>query len=94
MELQFLIGTVLVLGSIFLYTGPDRKRGRPPPINIVSFEKTTIDPMNTPRYADNKLSVPDPLENIKGMGLSTSRPSSPLRYHNRVPSSQGKNRDE
>lgn len=92
--LTFLIGTVLVLGSIFLYTGPDRKRGRPPPINIVSFEKTTIDPMNTPRYADNKLSVPDPLENIKGMGLSTSRPSSPLRYHNRVPSSQGKNRDE
>ncbi|OTA62196.1 nucleotide-sugar transporter [Hypoxylon sp. EC38] len=92
--LTFLIGTILVLVSTFLYTGPDRKRGRPPPINIVSYEKTTIDPMNTPRYTDDKLSVPDPLENIKAMGLSTSRPASPLRHHNRVPSSRGKNRDE
>ncbi|KAI2618542.1 nucleotide-sugar transporter [Hypomontagnella submonticulosa] len=92
--LTFLIGTALVLVSTFLYTGPDRKRGRPPPINIVNYEKTTIDPMMTPRYTDDKLSVPDPLENIKAMGLSTSRPSSPLRHHNRVPSSRGKNRDE
>ncbi|KAI0382287.1 nucleotide-sugar transporter [Hypomontagnella monticulosa] len=91
--LTFLIGTTLVLVSTFLYTGPDRKRGRPPPINIVNYEKTTIDPMNTPRYTDDKLSVPDPLENIKAMGLSTSRPASPLRHHNRVPSSRGKNRD-
>ncbi|KAI1763873.1 nucleotide-sugar transporter [Hypoxylon sp. FL1150] len=92
--LTFVIGTVLVLVSTFLYTGPDRKRGRPPPISIVSFEKTTIDPMNTPRYADDKLSVPNPLENMKAMGLSTSRPASPLRHHSRVPSSRGKDRDE
>ncbi|KAL7621827.1 UDP-galactose transporter Gms1 [Parahypoxylon ruwenzoriense] len=92
--LTFLIGTLLVLVSTFLYTGPDRKRGRPPPINIVSYEKTTIDPMSTPRYTSDRLSVPDPLENIKAMGLSTSRPASPLRHHNRSPSARGKNRDE
>ncbi|KAK6846435.1 nucleotide-sugar transporter [Apiospora arundinis] len=92
-SLTFLIGTILVLASTFLYSGPDRKRGRPPPINIVTYEKTTIDPMNTPR-SDNNLAVPNPLENVKGMGLSTSRPSSPLRHHSRVPSSRGKHRDE
>ncbi|CAJ2505681.1 Uu.00g130750.m01.CDS01 [Anthostomella pinea] len=91
--LTFLLGTALVLASTFLYTGPDRKRGRPPPINIVNFEKTTIDPMNTPRTND-RLDVPNPMENMKAMGLSTSRPSSPLRHHIRVPSTRGKNRDE
>ncbi|ORY61530.1 nucleotide-sugar transporter [Pseudomassariella vexata] len=92
-SLTFLIGTALVLVSTFLYSGPDRKRGRPPPINIVSYEKTTIDPLNTPRYTDDKLGVPDPLEAVKAMGLSTSRPASPLRHHVRVPSARGK-RDE
>ncbi|KAI5859316.1 nucleotide-sugar transporter [Durotheca rogersii] len=92
--LTFLIGTLLVLVSTFLYTGPDRKRGRPPPINIVNYEKTTIDPMNTPQYTGNRLSVPDPLEGMKAMGLSSSRPASPLRYHNRTPEARGKNRDE
>lgn len=92
--ITFLLGTILVLISTFLYSGPDRKRGRPPPLNIVTYEKTTIDPMNTPRYPDNKLTVPDPLESVKAMGLSTSRPSSPLRHHVRVPSAREKNRDE
>ncbi|KAI1077274.1 nucleotide-sugar transporter [Whalleya microplaca] len=92
--LTFLLGTALVLISTFLYTGPDRKRGRPPPINIVSYEKTTIDPLNTPRYTDDKLSVPNPLENVRAMGLSTSRPASPLRHHVRTPSARDKNRDE
>jgi solute carrier family 35 (UDP-sugar transporter), member A1/2/3 len=91
--MQFLIGTALVLASTFLYSGPDRKRGRPPPLNIVNYEKTTIDPMNTPRY-DDKLTVPNPLESVKGMGLSTSRPSSPLRHHSRAGSARAKNRDE
>ncbi|KAK7932683.1 hypothetical protein PG985_003395 [Apiospora marii] len=92
-SLTFLIGTVLVLVSTFLYSGPDRKRGRPPPINIVNYEKTTIDPMNTPRN-DDRLAVPNPLESVKSMGLSTSRPSSPLRHHSRTGSSRGKHRDE
>ncbi|KAI1637903.1 nucleotide-sugar transporter-domain-containing protein [Biscogniauxia mediterranea] len=90
--LTFLLGTTLVLTSTFLYSGPDRKRGRPPPINIVNYEKTTIDPMNTPRTND-RLVVPNPMENMKGLGLSTSRPSSPLRYHVRTPTAQ-KNREE
>ncbi|KAH9907225.1 nucleotide-sugar transporter [Xylariomycetidae sp. FL2044] len=91
--LTFVLGTALVLVATFLYTGPDRKRGRPPPINIVNFEKTTIDPINTPRTND-RLDVPNPLESVKAMGLSTSRPSSPLRHHVRVPSARGKDRDE
>ncbi|KAI1342970.1 nucleotide-sugar transporter [Xylariaceae sp. FL0016] len=91
--LTFLIGTVLVLTSLFLYTGPDRKGRRPPPLNIVNYEKTTIDPLNTPRTGD-RLEVPNPMENIKAMGLSTSRPASPLRHHVRVPSARGKHRDE
>ncbi|KAI1322730.1 UDP-galactose transporter [Xylariaceae sp. FL0255] len=91
----FLIGTLLVLVATLLYTGPDRKRGRPPPINIVGFEKTTIDPMNTPKSSmDNRLEVPGSIDSAKGLGLSTSRPSSPLRHHVRTPSARGKARDE
>ncbi|KAH8666873.1 nucleotide-sugar transporter [Xylariales sp. PMI_506] len=93
-SLMFIIGTVLVLTATFLYTGPDRKRGRPPPINIVTYEKTTIDPMNTPRYVDDRLAVPNALENTKTLGLSTSRPSSPLRHHIRQPSGRDRSRDE
>ncbi|KAI8635520.1 nucleotide-sugar transporter-domain-containing protein [Xylariaceae sp. FL1651] len=89
----FVLGTILVLFATFLYTGPDRKRGRPPPINIVNYEKTTIDPLNTPRSND-RLEVPNPLDSVKSLGLSTSRPSSPLRHHVRVPSARGKARDE
>ncbi|KAI0142891.1 UDP-galactose transporter [Xylariaceae sp. FL1272] len=88
----FLLGTTLVLVATFLYTGPDR-RARPPPISIVSFEKTTIDPMNTPRSND-RLEVPNPMGNPQIVGLSTSRPSSPLRHHVRNPSGRGKDRDE
>jgi UDP-sugar transporter A1/2/3 len=93
--IQFIIGTTLVLISTFLYTGPERKRGRPPPINIVGYEKTTIDPLHTPKYdTDNMLSVPNPMGSVKSLGLSTSRPSSPLRHHVRQPSAREKDRDE
>ncbi|KAK7753141.1 UDP-galactose transporter Gms1 [Diatrype stigma] len=92
--LTFFVGTIFVLLSTFLYSGPDRKRGRPPPIRIASFEKTAIESMNTPRYSDDRLSVPDPLEAVRSMGLSTSRPASPLRHHVRVPSARGRVRDE
>ncbi|KAI0477612.1 nucleotide-sugar transporter [Xylariaceae sp. FL0804] len=92
-SLTFLLGTTLVLASTFLYSGPDRKRSRPAPLNIVNYEKTTIDPLNTPRSYD-RLEVPNPMESVKAMGLSTSRPASPLTHHVRVPSARGKNRDE
>jgi len=88
----FVIGTSLVLLSTFLYSGPDRKRGRPPPIAIANYEKTTID--STPRYLDGTKMALDPLESVKAMGMSTSRPSSPLRHHARVPSARGKTRDD
>ncbi|KAI0016787.1 nucleotide-sugar transporter [Xylariomycetidae sp. FL0641] len=89
----FLLGTSLVLVSTFLYSGPDRKRGRPSPLNIVNYEKTTIDPMNTPRSND-RLEVPNPMDSVRGYGLSSSRPASPLRHHVRVPSARGKDREE
>ncbi|KAF2999108.1 hypothetical protein E8E14_001939 [Neopestalotiopsis sp. 37M] len=93
-SIMFLIGTVLVLTSTYLYSGPDRKRGRPPPINIATYEKTTIDPMNTPRPSGDRLTVPNPMESAGSLGLSTSRPSSPLRHHVRQPSPRDKNRDD
>ncbi|KAI6383299.1 hypothetical protein MCOR25_000219 [Pyricularia grisea] len=91
-NLAFLLGTFLVILATYLYSGPDRKRTRPPPISIVSFEKTTIDRTPQPTSIDEKRL--DPLDTVKAMGLSTSRPASPLRHHNRVPSARGKNRDE
>ncbi|KAI1812419.1 UDP-galactose transporter [Poronia punctata] len=86
----FIIGTALVILATFLYAGPDRKRGRPLPITIVSYEKTFIDPIATPQSSD-KLEVPGGLGSAR-LGLSTSRPSSPL-HHQRAPSARGK-RDE
>ena len=78
--------------STYLYSMPERKRGRPPPINIASYEKTTID--GTPSVIDeNKLSV-NPMDSLKAIGLSTSRPSSPMPKLNRIPSSRGKRLDD
>ncbi|KAI0444218.1 UDP-galactose transporter [Xylaria telfairii] len=88
----FVLGTGLVLFATYLYTGPDRKRGRPPPISVVNYEKTTIDLMNTPRTTD-RLEVPNQFDGVKSLGLSTSRPSSPLRHHVRGPSAREKARD-
>ncbi|KAH8801629.1 udp-galactose transporter-like protein [Xylogone sp. PMI_703] len=90
---NFIIGTAIVIFSTYLYSGPDRKRSRPPPINIASYEKTTIDNGYTPRLevpAPQDLLMPEPVESLKSAGLSTSRPSSPLRHHSRVGSSRGK----
>ncbi|KAI0518034.1 nucleotide-sugar transporter-domain-containing protein [Xylaria bambusicola] len=89
----FVLGTGFVLFATYLYTSPDRKRRRPPPINIASYEKTTIDPMLTPQ-SNGRLSVPNPIDSVKSLGLSTSRPSSPLRYHSRGPSGRDKGRDD
>lgn len=79
----------MVIYSTFLYAGPETRRNRPPPINIVSYEKTTIDNGFTPR---NEVENPLYLEvnGLPSAGLSTSRPQSPLRHHSRVGSSRGK----
>jgi UDP-sugar transporter A1/2/3 len=97
--LQFVIGTAVVLFATYLYSGPERKRSRPSPINIASYEKTTIDKGYTPKHDEDRsrMQMPvvlDPLESIKAAGLSTSRPGSPMRHHSRVGSSRGKARHD
>jgi UDP-sugar transporter A1/2/3 len=90
---QFVIGTAVVIFATYLYSGPDRKRHRPPPINIASYEKTTIDNGYTPKYVEDRSrgSVAlEPLDVVKSAGLSTSRPNSPIRHHSRTGSSRGK----
>lgn len=90
--LTFLFGTAIVIFATYLYSGSERQRSRPPPINIVGYEKTTIDNGFTPKFEGDrtlKLSI-DPLDSIKSAGLSTSRPGSPMRHHSRVGSSRGK----
>ncbi|KAJ8069498.1 hypothetical protein OCU04_003151 [Sclerotinia nivalis] len=94
-SLNFILGTSIVFFATWLYSGPERKRNRPPPINIASYEKTTIDNGFTPKYEEDRSSLTlDPLSGLKGPGagasLSTSRPSSPMRHHSRVGSSRGK----
>ncbi|CAK7269978.1 UDP-galactose transporter Gms1 [Sporothrix epigloea] len=94
------LGTFLVVGSTYLYAKPDRKRGRPPPITIVQYEKTTIDRAGTPapksfsEYSKRSPLNLDPLDSVRAMALSTSRPSSPLGHHSRAPSGRNKSRDE
>ncbi|KAH8672678.1 udp-galactose transporter-like protein [Tricladium varicosporioides] len=91
--LNFIFGTAVVIFATYLYSGPDKRRNRPPPINIASYEKTTIDNGYTPRYEEERtlgLSLKDPIDTLKSAGLSTSRPSSPMRHHSRVGSSRGK----
>ncbi|WYZ41156.1 hypothetical protein EsH8_V_000051 [Colletotrichum jinshuiense] len=90
---SFIAGTTLVLASTYLYSIPDRK-GRPPPISIASYEKSMVDPAYTPAVTDETKLNLDPLEAVRNMGLSTSRPSSPMLHHHRVPSARGKNRDD
>ncbi|KAH8902131.1 nucleotide-sugar transporter [Coniochaeta sp. PMI_546] len=97
--LPFLLGTTLVIASTYLYSGPERRRGRPPPISVVSFEKTTID--RTPRYTDTAKLNADPMDSLKPdslmpppTGLTTSRPASPMLHHVRTPSARGKRFDD
>jgi len=91
---SFVVGTAVVIFATYLYSSSDRKgRNRPPPISIASYEKTTIDNGYTPREERDEESLRLPLhhlENVKSAGLSTSRPSSPMRHHSRVGSSRGK----
>ncbi|KAJ4321207.1 UDP-galactose transporter Gms1 [Fusarium piperis] len=77
-SLTFIIGTSLVLLSTWIYNASDRVIRRPPPIQIHTFEKAAIEPYQTPRnMAVNRLSV-NPLDFEGPLGLTTSRPSSPM----------------
>ncbi|KAK4214171.1 hypothetical protein QBC37DRAFT_159463 [Rhypophila decipiens] len=87
---SLILGTALVLGSTYLYSEPEsRKRSaRPPPISIVSYEKTTID--STPKIDPSKLL--NPMDAAGAVGLATSRPSSPLLFRDH-PSSRSRRGD-
>ncbi|KAF5615838.1 UDP-galactose transporter [Fusarium sp. NRRL 52700] len=85
----FVIGTFLVLLSTWIYNGSDRVIRRPPPIQIHSFEKPTIESLQTPRNMANRLAV-HPMDSP--MGLTTSRPSTPLLP--RTPSRSNFKRDD
>lgn len=122
---MFASGSLLVIAAIFLYTAPDRKRGRPPPITIVHFEKAMV-VRGTPRVSEEEVRLqpqvrsqpqtrsksraskpsrqPQSHSNSQNssarmlepdavIGVSTSRPSSPLIHHTR-PSSGRKSREE
>ncbi|CAK7269480.1 UDP-galactose transporter Gms1 [Sporothrix epigloea] len=95
-----IVGTLLVVGSTYLYAKPDRKRGRPPPITIVQYEKTTIDRAGTPvppklsKSSKRSPSNLDPLDWARAEALSTSRPSSPLGHHSRAQAGRSRPRDD
>ena len=79
---QFLIGTAVVMFATYLYSSQDR--APVPPINIASYEKTTI---GADEYYDDQSRSLAPLLTT---GLSTSRPASPMRHHSRVASGKTK----
>lgn len=82
----------MVLFATWLYSGPDRKRGRPAPIHIAHFEKTVV--ASTPRIVSPTYTAGllNPLD-AAGSALSTSRPATPLQHHFRTGSARVK-RDE
>jgi UDP-sugar transporter A1/2/3 len=93
-SVQFVVGTALVIGATYMYSLPERKRARPPPISIVGYEKTTVEG-SAPRYADQDLLTVTTLDSGRGAAaLSTSRPASPLMFHERIPSSKGRKSDD
>ncbi|KAI9836714.1 MAG: hypothetical protein M1838_004994 [Thelocarpon superellum] len=79
---NFFLGTVVVLFATYLYSSPEH--ARPPPINIASYEKTTIGADEV----DDARALPS--TPFKSSARSTSRPSSPRRHHSRVASGRSK----
>lgn len=80
-NITFLLGTLLVLLATYIYSVPERKTHRPPPVHIVSFEKPaieqTITPLQTSRTVDVRRLNLNPFDD-KNSGKSTSRPGSPM----------------
>ncbi|KAH7323050.1 putative UDP-galactose transporter [Stachybotrys elegans] len=80
--ITFLIGTSFVMLATYLYSNSDRGIHRPPPIRIASFEKPLVEKPHTPRLApkhmpDRGRLTLDPFD-VKGLGISSSRPNSPM----------------
>ncbi|TFB02800.1 UDP-galactose transporter [Trichoderma ghanense] len=81
--LTFLLGTLLVLLSTYMYSVFEEAsvRHRPPAIRVATFEKPAIEqltPLGTPRLGPSKhFKSIDPFD-AKGLGSSSSRPSSPM----------------
>ncbi|KFY96717.1 hypothetical protein V498_02520 [Pseudogymnoascus sp. VKM F-4517 (FW-2822)] len=89
---NFVIGTAVVIFATYLYSLNDKGRARPPPINIASYEKTTIDNGYTPLEDKKNLLTPLDIMDTNKAGLSTSRPSSPV-GHPRTGAWKGKRED-
>ncbi|KFY86406.1 hypothetical protein V500_07659 [Pseudogymnoascus sp. VKM F-4518 (FW-2643)] len=89
---NFVIGTAVVIFATYLYSLNDKGRVRPPPINIASYEKTTIDNGYTPAEDKKNLLTPLDIMDTNKAGLSTSRPSSPV-GHPRTGAWKGKRED-
>ncbi|KFY10544.1 hypothetical protein V492_04969 [Pseudogymnoascus sp. VKM F-4246] len=89
---NFVIGTAVVIFATYLYSLNDKGRARPPPINIASYEKTTIDNGYTPLEEKKNLLTPLDIMDTSKAGLSTSRPSSPI-GHARPGAWKGKRED-
>ncbi|KAL6798071.1 nucleotide-sugar transporter domain-containing protein [Trichoderma sp. SZMC 28012] len=82
--LTFLLGTMLVLLATYLYSVSEEKfaRNRPPAIRVATFEKPAIEhlltPVGTPRLGPSKhFKSVEPFD-VKGLGSTSSRPSSPM----------------
>ncbi|RFU72045.1 udp-galactose transporter [Trichoderma arundinaceum] len=81
---MFLLGTTLVLLATYMYNASEESfaRGRPPAIRVATFEKPAIErlltPVGTPRLGPSKhFSSIEPFD-VKGVGSTSSRPSSPM----------------
>lgn len=80
------MGTSIVILSTYLYNSSAPRGERPPPIQIHSYEKTTIDKQ---RFRDGELPLKLLTTPLKNKGLSSSRPGSPEGHHSRRGSSRG-----
>lgn len=83
-----IIGTAIVSYATYLYSIPDRSI-----INLVEYEKTTVDTCTGLKYEDEistLCSGPDLIDGLNSEGLSSSTPNSPKRHHSVIGSMRGK----
>lgn len=86
--LQYLIGTFIVVFATWLYNINDSSQERslrPPPVRIYNYEKTNTE---RARLHENDAPRKTPTADLKSLGLSSSRPSSPGHHHSRIGSSR------